>query len=269
MTCVCECHAQKRASAANQSNSTTLPKATPTTNDSNQTPSLACAVSVVNQPVPPTGTLGLVQPTELQPHTTATLGSISSQSVGRTTNVLAIGNPPTLLLPSMLLSAGGSNSTLQKDSQSKSTSVKFVANPSSISHEAKKLGVATAVSEDSKLEAEKVNAICCSEVQNCPKGKPSDTVEKIEASGLCINACSDAQSSKCRKVCESEGVAAEPTGVLVKEDGEKNGKTEKEKEVLVLDDDFKPPKKRFRTPAATSSDGPVSSLYNVSYCTYM
>ena len=48
------------------------------------------------------------------------------------------------------------------------------------------------------------------------------------------------------------------------DDGEgKSGKEEKEVIVLddSLDDDFKQTKKRFRTPAATTKDGPVSYLY--------
>ena len=264
MTCVCECHAQKGASAINQTTATLLPKTTPTTNDSNQTPNLAC---IVNQPAPPTGT-HLAQPTQLKPHPTPTMGLSSNQPIGGTTNLQAVGNPPKSLLPSMLVSASSSNS-VQSDSQSKASNKKSIVDllsSSCKSNETKKLSVAKTVSEDSNKEAEKSktsNVICCSELENCPSNKPSDAVEKMKASGSCAGACSSAQSSESRKVCESDGVAAEPTTALVKEEGEKMGggaEKEKEKEVIVLDDDFKPPKKRFRTPAAASSDGPVSSL---------
>lgn len=265
MTCVCECHAQKGASAVNQSTASPLPKTTPTTNDSNQTPNLACTVSSVNQPVPPTGTLGpshLVQPTKLQPQPSPALGLSSKQSNGGTTNMLAVGNPPSLL-PSMLLSASSCNS-LHNDSQSKVTTSKSVVDllsSTSKSDGAKELCVVKTISEDSNKEAEiskTSSAICCSEVENCPSNEPSDTAEKMEASG----ACSNAQSSESCKMSESNGVAANLTTALVKEEGERigGGAAETEKEVIVLDDDFKPPKKRFRTPAATSSDGPVSSL---------
>ena len=280
MTCICECHAQKRSSAINQTTTTPLPKTTPTTNDSNQTPYLACTVSIVNQSAPPTVTFGpshSLQPTQLQPHLTTTMDLISNQSVGGTTNVLAVGNPPTSLLPSMLLSAGSSNS-LQNNFQSKVTTQKSVVdllNSSCKSHEAKSLTVAQTVLEKETEKFKTSSAICCSEVENCPSNKPSDAVEKIlvEANGACAGAFSNAQSSESHKVCESDGVAIEPNTALVKKESKTIGgggaETEKEKEVIVLDDDFKPPKKRFRTPAASSSDGPVSSLLMILFLLYI
>ncbi len=53
--------------------------------------------------------------------------------------------------------------------------------------------------------------------------------------------------------------------VAEKSEGDGGEKSGKEKEVIVLDDslddDFKQTKKRFRTPATTTKDGPVSYLY--------
>ena len=56
----------------------------------------------------------------------------------------------------------------------------------------------------------------------------------------------------------------------VKSDGDGGGQSEKEKEVIVLndslDDDFKQTKKRFRTPATSTKDGPVSYRHSIHVC---
>lgn len=61
---------------------------------------------------------------------------------------------------------------------------------------------------------------------------------------------------------EAENGGADSAAVRSEgDDGEKSGK---EKEVIILDDslddDFKQTKKRFRTPATTTKDGPVSYM---------
>ena len=58
--------------------------------------------------------------------------------------------------------------------------------------------------------------------------------------------------------------------VSVKSEGDGVGKKGKEREVIVLDDslddDFKQTKKRFRTPATNTKDGPVSCIIETCRC---
>ena len=89
--------------------------------------------------------------------------------------------------------------------------------------------------------------------------------------------CKDGEGSKVlntesdkteSKICEEKGDGkkeeakdGEAINGHVKSEGDDWEKSGKEKEVIVLDDsldDFKPAKKRFRTPTANAKDRPVS-----------
>lgn len=126
---------------------------------------------------------------------------------------------------------------------------------------------------------------CCS--NSCSSGQPGEASCKDERSKVPntepnkpekdINEAKNQEIEKMEIKEEAEDGGAESAAVKSEgDDGE--GKSGKEKEVIVLDDslddDFKQTKKRFRTLAATTKDGPVSYIMYICmlclmYYTYM
>ena len=125
------------------------------------------------------------------------------------------------------------------------------------------------------LSSKEPNSVvsCCS--NSCSGGQPDEASCKDDRSKVPntepnkpereIDEAKNQEIEKMEIKEEAEDGGAESAAVRGEgDDGERKSGKEKEKEVIVLDDslddDFKQTKKRFRTPAATTKDGPVSYI---------
>ena len=257
MTCVCECHTHKGQSL-NQTSATPLQGAPPTTTTSHPT---------LHQPNTTIGSSHLAPPTpiQLQPIPTVPLIFNQASFTLPSLNLQTAALPP-LVLPAMMLPAL-SSSILLDDAHSEVTAVKSVAESANLAPKTQEtatssMACASTSKESNNHEAEKSvksKDTICSEAQKSISGKPGTELQDREVSGT----HTIVQPSETSKVCEGESVTAEPSATSVNLETKSVEKSDgmekvKEEEVTVVDDDFKPPKKRFRTPAATASDGPVS-----------
>ena len=106
-------------------------------------------------------------------------------------------------------------------------------------------------------------ASCKNEVPNTESNKPEREIDETkhqEIEKMKIKKEEDGDEGVKKEEAENGGADS----AAVRSEGDDGEKSGKEKEVIVLDDslddDFKQTKKRFRTPATTTKDGPVSYM---------